>query len=167
MDDEEEQQLPPFRWNKQAVFMVCFFAVALAIPFAGVLMLANGFSMRQPPPKPEAQVDTTSLVKGLEKMSDEHCSSTALTKIQDGVEIEVGADDVVARSMRISQTARFAGGSALDMSKQGAKSRRLLVQVPASRMDLFKRAIRGEPVDFSAIPAGAETQLLEVELKVP
>jgi hypothetical protein len=166
MDEEIEPQ-PPFRWNWQAVFMVCFFAAALAIPLAGVLLLAQGYFEPRPVAKPAAQVDTTALEKGLERMSDAHFSDTVTTKIQDGIVIEVAHDDMAARIARISEIAKSAGGSALDMSEPGAKSKRLMVQLSASRMELLKRAIRGEPVDFSAIPAGAETQLLEVELKAP
>jgi len=164
--ENEDQSQPPFRWNWQAVFMVCFFAVALAIPLAGVILLGNG-ALAPRPAKPAANVDTAALEKGLEKMTDEHFSTTVTTKIQDGMEIEVAPDDMAARSTRIVEIAGVAGGSALDMSEKGAETRRLMVQAPASRMELLKRAIRGEPVDFSAIPAGTETALLEVELKAP
>jgi hypothetical protein len=165
--DEENDPQPPFRWNRQAVFMACFFAVALAIPLGGVFWLALGDRKPQPVVKPAAEVDTTALKEGLERMSDAQFSGTVTVEVEKGIEIEVASEDMPARIARIAEIAKSAGGSAVDLSEPDAKSRRVMVQIASSRFELLKRAIRGESVDFSAIPAGTATQLLEVELKAP
>ncbi|MGH8047116.1 MAG: hypothetical protein ACREKL_07710 [Chthoniobacterales bacterium] len=165
MDEEENDGQPPFQWNWQAVFMVCFFAIALAIPLAGVVLLGKGYFEPRPVAKPAAEVDTKALALGLEKLSDDRFSTTL--DVKNSVVLEVAAGDMNARIQRIAEIARAAGGSALEMSQWGAKSRRVVVTIPASRIELMTRAIRGDSVDFSAIPAGANTDVLEVELKAP
>lgn len=165
-DESKPQEPPPFRWNPQAVFMALLFLALLAFPLAGVVWTLRD-DMKKPS-RPDVVVDTTALEKGLESMTDRHFSPTVDAAIQDTLTIEVAPADMTARGQRIAEIAKTAGGSALEMSGgDGAGPRRFMVQAPASRMDLFKRAIRGEPVDFAAIPAGSETALLEVELKAP
>lgn len=171
MEDEKEDP-PPFRWNPQAIFMLFFFMAAMALPLGGVLWFARGYlsaQQRIATPAPEVKtVDTSSLEKGLEKMSDSQFASTVTLEDGSNLELEVAADDMDARIARIAELAKSAGGSALDMSEPGAtKVRRVTVQVPQSRMELLKRAIRGDQVDFSAIPAGTATQMLEIDLKAP
>jgi hypothetical protein len=39
---------------------------------------------------------------------------------------------------------------------------RLTIQVPSSRRELLRRAVNGEKIDFAAIPASADTDLVEV-----
>jgi hypothetical protein len=170
MDEEKEDQ-PPFRWNPQAVFMLFFFMFAMAIPLAGVVWFARGYLSAQQrieqPATAAKTVDTTSLEKGLERMSDTQFASTVTVEMKDGVELRVIPDDMSSRIARILEIAKEAGGSGLEMSPSDKGTRRVTIQVPASRYELLKRAIRGESVDFSAIPAGATTQLLGVDLKTP
>jgi len=176
MDDDKDEQ-PPFRWNRQAVFMLVLCMFAMALPLGGVVWSLRGYLVAKQriaaeatasPTPAKPAVDTVSLEKSLERVSDEQFASTVTLK-EDGTSLEltVAPGDMAARAARIGELAKDAGGSALDMSDPEAKSRRLMVQVAASRLDLLKRAIRGERVDFSAIPAGAETQMLEVELRAP
>ncbi len=176
MDDEKDEQ-PPFRWNPQAVFMLFFFMLAMAIPLMGVAWFARGYLSAQqravtlpaPAPTPAARIDMKTLEKSLERVSDEQFASTVTLKVGNGVELEVAAEDMNARIARIMELARDAGGSALDMSssKSDGAARRVMVQVPASRYELLKRAIHGDRVDFSAIPAGTAAQMFEVDLKAP
>lgn len=169
MDDEKEEQ-QPFRWNPQAVFMLFFFMLAMAIPLGGVVWFARGYLAAQQRGEKSAphiakEVDTSSLEKGLERMSDEQFASSVTVETKDLVELRVAEGDMASRVARILEITRDAGGSGLEMSAAGQGSRRLMIQVPASRDELLERAIRGDRVDFTAIPAGADTQLLEVDLK--
>lgn len=167
-DDKQDEELPPFQWNRQAKFMATFFAIALIVPLFGVFFLLRGVLAPHAPVAPPAQaVDTKPLQRGLEKMSVEKLSSTTQLAGSDTVEIETAAANMGPRIERIAQIAKTAGGSALEMTEAGAMPRRVVVNVPETRADLFKRAIVGDPVDFSAIPAGAETAIVEVILKAP
>jgi hypothetical protein len=160
--EEENTEQPPFRWNWQVTVILCLTALALAVPVAGVLLIAKGALE----PRPAPAIDTSALERGLETVSSAHFSAAG-GPLQETIELSVAPGDAAARIARIGEIARVAGGSALELSESNAAVRRLMVQVPAARAELFKRAVRGEPVDFSAIPVGAETQLLEITLKAP
>ncbi|HEY8902130.1 MAG TPA: hypothetical protein VIM48_00395, partial [Chthoniobacterales bacterium] len=45
--DEDKEELPPFRWNWQAVFMLFFTMAALAIPFGGIVWFLRGYLYAQ------------------------------------------------------------------------------------------------------------------------
>jgi hypothetical protein len=170
--DEEKDDQPPFRWNPQAVFMLFFFMLAMAVPLMGVAWFARGYLSAAQPHAAAApavkSIDTSSLEKGLEQVSNAQFASAVTVEARDGVELSVLPEDMPARIDRIIEMAKDAGGSGLEMpSSRTDGARRLTIQVPASRYELLKRAIRGERVDFSAIPAGASTQLLEVNLRKP
>ncbi len=169
--DEEKEELPPFRWNPQAVFMLFFFMLAMAVPLGGVVWFARGYLSAQQrlaksgnPPK---MVDTSSLEKGLERMSDAQFAATTTVENKDDLELQVASEDIASRIAKIMEIAKEAGGSGLEMSASSKDARRIMIQVPSSRYELLKRAIRGDRVDFSAIPAGPSTQLLEVNLRAP
>ena len=168
-DDEEPQDQPPFRWNWQAVFMLCFFILAMAIPVAGVLLLAQGYFEPAPVARAAAapEVDTGSLEKGLERVSETQFADVVTISKDEGVELSVAGEDLNPRTARILEIAKEAGGSGLEMGGMGEGAKRVMIQVPASRRGLLRRAILGERVDFSAIPAGAAMQLLEVNLRTP
>ena len=170
-DDEEPREQPPFRWNWQAMVMLCVFAVAMAVPLAGVFWFARGYlvARQQAVPKPavEKPVDTSSLEKGLEQMSNAQLPEATSIANDDGISLIVAKEDMGARIARIAEIAKEAGGGAVELSAADAPVRRVMVQAPASRVELLQRAIRGDRVDFSAIPAGASTQMFEINLKAP
>jgi len=172
--DEEKDELPPFRWNWQAAFMVFFTMAALAIPLAGVLWLARGYLENQaaaahatPSPAPTKSVNTQSLESALERASESTLGNATKLDAENEWIVRVPSDQAAARAQRISGQAREAGGSALEMEATPPALARLTVQVPQSRRELLQRAINGEKVDFSAIPASSETDLIEVRLVKP
>lgn len=172
--DEEKDELPPFRWNWQAAFMVFFTMAALAIPLAGVLWLARGYLENQvaaahatPSPTPARPVNTQPLESALERASESTLGNATKLNTENERTLHVAPDQVAARAQRISEQAREAGGSALEMEAAPPTLSRLTIQVPQSRRELLLRAINGEKVDFSAIPASGETDLIEVRLVKP
>jgi len=172
--DEEKDEQPPFRWNRQAICMVAIFLVAMALPLGGVVWVARDYlsaqqrqAARAAAPAPVA-VDAASLERGLERVAEaQFASAVSLQDVGAALTLTLAPDDMTARIARIGELAREAGGSALEVGEPGATPRRVRVQVAGSREELLKRAIRGERVDFSAIPAGTATQMLEVELRAP
>ena len=167
--ENEKEELPPFRWNKQAVFMACFFAAMLALPLLGVAFFGNYTAPARPAKSPaaEVKVDTDSLQQGLEKMSETRFSSSVTLENADVVRLEVAKDDMDARIARIGEIAKEAGGGALEMSEAGTSTRRVMANVPRARAELLRRAIRGDRVDFTAIPAGTATEMVQIELGAP
>lgn len=168
MSDDEQ---PPFRWNPQAVFMLFFFMAAMAIPLMGVVWFARGYlsAQQRPAAETKAAADTSALEKGLERMSlDKLREATVIQPAAGGMELRVAREDMDARAARIGEIAKAAGGTAVDLGTGAdGSARRLMVQVSAPRVELLQRAIRGDRVDFSAIPPGADTQMFEIALKAP
>lgn len=171
--DEEKDELPPFRWNWQAAFMVFFTMAALAIPLAGVLWLARGYLENQvaaahatPSSTPQA-VDTRALAGALERASESTLGNATKLDVENEWTVRVTPAEAAARAQRIVEQAREAGGSALETEAAPPALARLTIQVPQSRRELLQRAVNGEKIDFSAIPASSETDLIEVRLVKP
>jgi hypothetical protein len=170
MDEEKDNdELPPFRWNWQALFMAFFTMAALAIPLAGVLWLARGYLEGQvaaahatPSPAPQA-INTHPLEGALERAAESTLGEeTKLLGSENEWEIRVAPDEVQARARRVADLARESGGSALEVEAVPPALARLTIQVPSSRRELLRRAVNGEKIDFAAIPASADTDLVEV-----
>jgi|GEM_PF-7085725 len=196
--DEDKDELPPFRWNWQAVFMLFFTMAALAIPFGGIVWFLRGYlyaqqhehaahvaaASSQPAARPTAQasetpspvpvptttpqkppVDAAALAQSLEHAAETQMSSE--TKLEDensSIRLTLPADQIGPRIERIKQIATSAGGNALEMAPDQPGAGRLMVQVPDSRADLLRRAIQGDKVDFTSIPASPETSLIDIQI---
>jgi hypothetical protein len=195
--DEDKDELPPFRWNWQAVFMLFFTMAALAIPFGGIVWFLRGYLYAQqrehaahvaaaspqpattstqviaaPSPVPiptatprKAPVDAAALAQSLEHAAESQLGSE--TKLEDEnatIRLTLPADQIGPRIERIKQIATSAGGNALEMTSDQPGAGRLMVQVPDSRADLLRRAIQGDKVDFTSIPASPETTLIEIQI---
>jgi hypothetical protein len=195
--DEDKDELPPFRWNWQAVFMLFFTMAALAIPLGGIVWFLRGYlyaqqrehtahvaavssqpaatptQMTAPPapgPIPAATprkppVDAAALAQSLEHTAETQMGSE--TKLEDensAIHLTLPADQIGPRIERIKQIATSAGGNALEMTPDQPGGGRLMVQVPDSRADLLRRAIQGDKVDFTSIPASPETTLIDIQI---
>jgi hypothetical protein len=193
--DEDKDELPPFRWNWQAVFMLFFTMAALAIPFGGIVWFLRGYlyaqehaahvaASSQPAARPTAQasvtpspvpaptaapqrppVDAAALTKSLEHAAESQMGSeTRLEDENSSIRLALPADQIGPRIERIKQIATSAGGNALEMTPDQPGGGRLMVQVPDSRADLLRRAIQGDKVDFTSIPASPETTLIDIQI---
>jgi hypothetical protein len=171
-EDEETQEQPPFRWNPQAVCMLCLTMAAMAIPLMGVVWFVQGYlSSRQVAPKsaPQAEINTQPLRETLEHVADSQFAEETKVTIptEEEVTIHLPAGEVTARVAQIEKLTKTAGGSILEMTSPDAAVRRFVIKVPSLRRDLLASAIRGEQVDFAAMPVTLETKLLEVKLITP
>lgn len=167
MDDKPSEELPPFRWNRPALAMTALTGVMLVVPLAGVMYFLSGYlaAPRPAEPPPIPVVSTRPLASALEttaeaQLGGDHVKLDAESELA----LRLPADQIAVRMTRIAEQARDAGGSALEMPAENPPARRLIISVPDSRRDLLRRAISGEKIDFSAIPAGGRSEILNVTL---
>jgi hypothetical protein len=173
MDEEKDDKLRPFRWNWQALFMVALTMVALALPLIGVLWFAHDY-VENKNHRPSAaatpelqQVNPKQLEDALVRAADSTLGSATKLATENEWTLRVPPAEVAARVRRIAELTRAAGGSTLETEAQPPALARLAVQVPQSRRELLWRAINGENIDFSTVPAGTETDLVELRLVKP
>jgi hypothetical protein len=167
MEDEPDEQ-PSFRWNPQAVFMLFFFMLAMAIPLMGVVWFARGYlsaSAKGAKPAPAASANVEPLRAALENVAKTEFGAS--TKLDAEDEISVRCDDVGPRAARIADLAKQAGGSSLETAGADAGVRRLKIRVPSTRDEMFRQTIAGGTADFSTVPAGPEMKLLDVVVEKP
>ena len=156
--EDEADELPPFRWNWQALFMVGFTAVALTIPLLGVVWSLRGVMDRPAPQPPAAQheaAETPGLRAALEKASD----TLAVAPIADerpALEIPVATDaERAEKVLKLKEIVTGHGGSVVEVEAD----RRFLVTGPAGTFDAVSAALRpGKP----AQPASESAGLFEV-----
>ena len=150
--EDEAEELPPFRWNWQALFMVGFTLVALAIPLLGVVWSLRGVTDRPAPKPPTAQreaAENPGLRAALEKASD----SLAVAPIVDErptLEIPAATEGERAdKSRKLKEIVAGQGGSVVEVEA----GRRFLVTGPAGTFAAVNAALLpGKP---AAAPSGS------------
>ncbi len=176
MSAEPKPERGEFQMSWQVAAILALTMIAMAVPLLGVALLARGYfdarSAASSSPGSASVVAsppaTAALTNALERTADQTLGANATALLGLEIKLVLPPDQIAARAARISELGRSAGGSGLEIPPaEGESVTRLILHVPKSRMDLLRRAIAGDPVDFSAIPASADGEILQVILSPP
>jgi hypothetical protein len=156
--EDDADELPPFRWNWQAVFMVGFTIVALAIPLLGVVWSLRGV-MEPPAPKPPTEqreaAENPGLRAALEKASD---PLRVAPLPDDRASLTIPSATAAAREesvRKLKEIVAGRGGSIVEMEA----GHRFLVTGPAGTFGAVSQALQP---DKPAPDGGAGDGLFEV-----
>jgi hypothetical protein len=152
--EDEAEELPPFRWNWQALFMVGFTLVALAIPLLGVVWSLRAPGARPVPTPPAEQrvaAENPGLRAALEKASDT-LAVAPLADTRPALEIPAATDAERAQKVqKLKALVAGQGGSVVEVET----GRRFLVTGPATTFGAVSTALLpGKPAPTTNDAAG-------------
>jgi hypothetical protein len=129
------------RINRQVAVMIAVCLIALALPLASVILSLQSFMPKESPApreaEPEVSVALRSMLEGIaeEKLAPQNLENTE-------ARFELLAMDLQAEKARVEALLGVYDGIAIPRSETQAEIR-LLVQVPANRLESFLRACGG------------------------
>lgn len=143
--------------------------LALALPVAGVLLLAVSGTKNQPPttePPPEGA--TAPLQSALEDIAARTLAPGSLRHGPSWVKVET--DDLGREKERILRVVAACGGMALPVAPGQENTERVWAQIPQGLSNVFIEACRGGKIPPPPVPGAEEARILieiVIEEKAP
>ena len=158
----QNETQPDFKFNGKVAIILLLTAGALFVPLAGVVVALRSEFGR--PSAEEQKKALEPLKQGFESAASASLAAPGLRN--DEAVIHLKAQDLRAETSRIEKLARLAGGMAL-ADPPTEQSVRILVSLPANRVEAFAAACRTPGVQPSAEGKDGETSLVEVLVERP